>query len=92
MTDWPEPSDTSRLTDADWADLNKLRRAYETGGDEAALAAPQELMKDPVRCTRVIGAYFPEEIRKALKDALAEAGATVEDLRDLLRKSEGSRH
>ena len=92
MSKSDEPSDISGLTDADWAEINKLKRAYEMGGDEALSAAFQELMKDPVRCTRVIGAYFPEEIRKVLKDALAEAGATVEDLRDLLRKSEGSRH
>ena len=92
MTDWPAPSDTSGLTDADWAEINKLRRAYETGGDEAALAAFKELLKDPVRCTRVIGAYYPEKMREALKDAAAEAGVTIEDFRDLLRKSEGSRH
>jgi hypothetical protein len=93
MTDWPEPSDTSRLTDADWAALNKLRRAYETGGIEASSAVLQELLKeDPVRLTRILGAYNPEKIREALKDAAAEAGVTLEDLRDLIRKAGGSRH
>ena len=91
MEDW-EPADTSGLTDADWAEINKLRRAYETGGESALLAAVQELMKDPVRCTRVIGAYYPEKIREALKDKAAEAGLTIEDAQDLLRKAEGSRH
>jgi hypothetical protein len=93
MTDWPEPSDTSRLTDADWAALNKLRRAYETGGIEASSAVLQELLKeDPVRLTRILGAYNPEKIREAPKDAAAEAGVTLEDLRDLIRKAGGSRH
>jgi hypothetical protein len=91
MEDW-EPADTSGLTDADWAEINKLRRAYETGGESALLAALQELMKAPVRCTRVIGAYYPEKIREALKDKAAEAGLTIEDAQDLLRKAEGSRH
>jgi hypothetical protein len=89
---WPEPSDTSRLTDADWAEINNLKRSYETGGADAALAALQELMKDPVRCTRVIGAFYPEKMREALKDAAAAAGVTIEDFRELLRKSEGPRH
>ena len=91
MKDW-QPTDTSRLTDADWAEINKLRQAYESGGESALLAALQELLKDPVRCTRVIGAYYPEKMREALKDAAAAAGVTIEDLRDLLSKSEGSRH
>ena len=93
MTDWLDPPDTSRLTDADWAEINKLRRAYETGGDEAFEAAFEELLKDdPVRLTRIFGAYNPEKMREALKDAAAAAGVTIEDLRDLLSKSEGSRH
>jgi hypothetical protein len=87
-----QPTDTSRLTDADWAEINKLHQAYESGGESGLLAAFQELMKDPVRCTRVIGAYFPEKMREALKDAAADAGVTIEDLRDLLRQLEGSRH
>jgi hypothetical protein len=91
MEDW-QPTDTSRLTDADWAEINKLHQAYKSGGETALLAGIQELMKDPVRCTRVIGAYFPEKMREALKDQAAEAGITAEDLRDLLRKLEGSRH
>jgi hypothetical protein len=91
MEDW-QPTDTSGLTDADWAAINKLHHAYESGGETALSAAFQQLTKDPVRCARVIAAYFPEKMREALKDAAAAAGVTIEDLRDLLRKSEGSRH
>jgi hypothetical protein len=92
MTDWPEPSDTSRLTDADWAALNKLRRAYETGIEEFSAACQELLEEDPVRLTRIYGAYDPEKMREALKDAAAERGITIEDLLDLLRNAEGSRH
>jgi hypothetical protein len=56
---------------ADWAEIIKLRHAYEN----AELAALRELMKD-----------FPEKMRGALKEAIAEAGKTREDLRDLLLK------
>jgi hypothetical protein len=53
------------------AEITKLRHAYEN----AQLAALRELMKD-----------FPEKMRGALKEAIAEAGTTTEDLGDLLRK------
>ena len=57
------------------------------------MAALQEVLKnDSVRCSRVISAFYPEKMREALKDAAAAAGVTIEDLRELLRKSEGSRH
>jgi len=92
MKDWPDPVDTSRLTDADWAEINKLRRASEKG-DKAGFAAFKKLFKrDPVRCSRILSAYYPEKMREALKNELAEAGLTEDDLRELLRKAEGSRH
>ena len=69
-----EVVDTSGLTDADWALINKLRAAYETGGKKALKKALAELVKDdPVRFVVVIGAIFPGMIREALKDAVAEA-------------------
>ncbi len=64
------PPDTGLLA-TDCAEITKLRRTHE----EAELAALRELMKD-----------FPEKMRGTLKTALAEAGATREDLRDLLLK------
>ena len=78
-----EIKDTSRLTDADWAEINKLRRAYDSGGDEALKRAYKDLCKgNPIRWVRVIGAYFPDYVREKLKDAMADLGMTIEDLRD----------
>ena len=59
-------ADTTGLTDADWAEINKLKRAYETGGQSALSKAFQELDKDPVRAIRVIGAFFPEMVRESV--------------------------
>jgi hypothetical protein len=64
-----QPPDTGPPT-ADWAEIIKLRRAYEN----AQLAALRELLKDP------------KKMHGALEDALAEAGATREDLQHLLLK------
>lgn len=83
-----EPVDTSRLTDADWAELNKLRQAYRTGGQKALSKAMAELGEDPVRYIRVIGAYFPDKVREAIKDAMADAGMTEEDFHELRKKHE----
>jgi hypothetical protein len=79
-------ADTSGLTDADWPEINKLKRAYDEGGDKAMSRALEELQKDPVRAIRVLGAFFPERVREALKDAAAELGITEDDIRDLARK------
>jgi hypothetical protein len=43
---------------------------------------------DPVRSIRVLGAYFPEMIREAIKDQVAEQGMTEDDIRELIRKLE----
>jgi hypothetical protein len=47
-----------------------------------------ELANDPIRFATVIGAFFPDMIREAMKDAVAEAGMTEEDIREMVRKLE----
>ena len=90
MAKWPfeEPADSSGLSDADWAHLNKLKAAYESGGSKALSKAIGELATDPIRYVRVVGALFPEMINEKIRDALAEHGITEEDLREMLRKAE----
>ncbi len=83
--------DTSGLTDADWAEINKLRNAYKSGGDKALSKAMRQLLaKDPVAAGRAAGALFPDVLREQIKDAMAEQGMTEEDLREMIRKLEGS--
>jgi hypothetical protein len=78
--------DSSGLTDADWAEINKLRRAHEGGGQDGLSEAMSKLEKDdPVRYIRVAGAFFPDMVREAIKDSMAEAGITEEDVREMVR-------
>jgi hypothetical protein len=94
VTDKPidlEVVDTSGLTDADWAEINRLKGLYETGGRKALSKALAELGEsDPVRSIRVLSAFFPETVRDALTDSMAEQGLMAEDLRELIRKHESS--
>jgi hypothetical protein len=94
-SDHLEVVDTTGLTDADWAEINKLKNAYDVGGQKALSAALDDLAKDPIRAARVLGALFPDRVREAIKDKMAESGITEEDLRELIRKLENptqSRH
>lgn len=84
-----EPVDTSHLTDADWAAINDLKRAYSDGGAKALSVAMGKIAEeDPIRYLNVIGAYFPEMLAETIKDSIAEAGMTEEDIRELVRKLE----
>jgi SOS response regulatory protein OraA/RecX len=76
-------ADTSWLTDSDWAEINKLKRAYDEGGSKALSKALEELKKDPVRIFRMMAAFFPEKVQEAAKDVIAELGMTEEDFREL---------
>ena len=77
-------ADTSLLTDADWAIINRLRRIYETDGQQGLSKALREL--DLVQYIRVMGAFFPNEVRETLKDKMAEQGLTEEDVREMAKK------
>jgi hypothetical protein len=79
--------DTAALTDADWAAVNRANRAYEAGGIEAFWDELENL-DDPVQAITVASAFFPDLIREIIKDHMAEHGLTIDDLREILRKSE----
>ena len=81
-----EVVDPGGLTDADWAEINKLKRAYESGGSEALSKALEELSKDLIRYMTVMAALYPDMVREQIRDEMAEAGVTEEDLREMLEK------
>lgn len=83
-----EVVDTSGLRDADWSEINKLKQAFKDGGKRDLSKAMSKLANDPIRYVRVIGAFFPDMIREAIRDTVAEAGLTEEDLREIVRKGE----
>ena len=80
-----EIADTSGLTDADWAEINKLRRIWETKGTKALTKAFDQL--DPGRCFRIMAAFFPERVYNTIRDQMAEKGITEEDLKEMARKA-----
>jgi hypothetical protein len=83
----PEVVDSDGLTDADWVEINKLRRAFADGGSRAFWEAMDKLGDaDPIRRLRVAGAFFPDVVREALKDEFAAAGMSEEDVREMLRQ------
>jgi hypothetical protein len=89
--DQPQLEDTSDLTDADWAEINKLKRAYADGGRDAFDKALDDLYsRDEIHWMRIVYAYHPAMVREALKDNLAGAGMTAEDLRELISKLKGN--
>jgi hypothetical protein len=70
---------------ADWTVINKVMRACEAGGFNVFWDEIDRLV-DPVLQIRVAKAFFPDLIREALKDEMAEQGITHEDLKEFLTR------
>jgi hypothetical protein len=84
-----EVQDRAGLTDAEWSEIGKMQRAYTEGGTKALNAALQELHdRDVFQYAAVCGAFWPNEMREAVRDGMAEAGMDADDLRELIRKLE----
>ena len=80
-----EVVDSSGLSDADWADINRLRQAFADGGSRAFWDAMDELGKiDLFRQVHIAGAFFRDTMREAIKDEMAAAGMSEDDLRDTI--------
>lgn len=79
--DW----DTSHFMDTDWAELNRLKRAYEDGGLKGFATAVRILAQnDPVQFVIIAAAVAPHKVREAAHDAMAEIGLTLEDLQEII--------
>jgi hypothetical protein len=90
MDELPQVVDPSLLTDADWAELNKLRKAYEAGGKSALYKAYRELGSNPVQYVRVMSAFCPSEVRASIREAIAKRGLTGQDILQAVRKREST--
>lgn len=77
----------SGLTEVDWIAVNKVRRAYERGGWDAFWSEFETFGDDLMLQIMVLKALFPDVMRKAIKDELAGAGFTLEELPALLKKT-----
>ena len=64
---------SSGLTEADWIGINKVRGAYERGGWDAFWSELETLDDDVMLQITIIGAFFPDVIRTAIKEELAAA-------------------
>ena len=66
--DEPQLVEISNLTDADWAEINKLRQAYARGGRDGFEKAFDDLYKrNDIHWMKIAFAYYPTTIREALK-------------------------
>ncbi len=87
------PKSTEAFTDSDWAELNKLKRAYESGGQKALSAALVALAETNVHCYfNIMDAIKPGSVREALKDAMAELGVTRQDLDGVAHRAKRREH
>jgi hypothetical protein len=76
--------DTSGLTDADWAAIDRVNRACELGGANAFWDELEKL-DDILLQLRVLGAFFPDLMRQIIEEEVTERGLTVNDLRKRIR-------
>jgi hypothetical protein len=79
--------DTSGLTDADWAVINKLMRAHRDGGKKALQREMKTLIEqDMVRYVTIMHAFFPRRTSEMIRDVAAEHGVTEEEAREMAEK------
>ena len=75
--------------DADRIELNKLLKILETGVGQKQFHKHYDdfVEKNPACAFRIYEAFYPHKALNALKDALANAGLTAEDLKAMIAKA-----
>jgi hypothetical protein len=85
-----EVVDTTDLTEAHCESIDRIKDAYEARGMDGFWDVLEMLGNDDfVFEITIASAFFPTQIREALKDVMTEYGFTMEDLREILRKADG---
>ena len=71
-------------------DRNKQSQsAHERGGWDAFWSELETLGDDVLRQITIVGAFFPDVIRTAIKEELAARSVRLKDLRELVKRSQG---
>lgn len=84
-----EVVDPSNLSDADWAELNRLQEIHTNSGPEVSGVAFDELTeRNPLQSIRILLALSPTGTMEAFKDVLASKGMTHQDLIEAIRNME----
>ena len=82
-----EVVDATDLTDAHLESIDKVKHAYEVEGMDGFWDALEMLGDgDIVFQITIASAFFPAQIREALKDVMTEYYLTMEDLQEILEK------
>jgi hypothetical protein len=78
-----EPSKFANFADPDQIALNRLMDIREKYGDEAFQREWRALIEHDLQCASQIAlTHFPADLVNAIRDQMAEAGMTLNDLKD----------
>ena len=84
-----EPENSTLLNEADRAELTRFEEIYRSEGSDALSRVLREAARrNPVAYVRIMAALAPDVVREQLRDAMAEAGMTADDVREMIRKLE----
>jgi hypothetical protein len=80
----------SELSSEDKAKNDRLREAFEKGGEEGLNAALKRLEETDhgAYCRIMLAAGDPKEVRELLEEALLNEGLTVSDIRRMAAEAE----